>query len=143
MSSGNVLLKWVEGELFVGQDRYGTALTIGSTPGRDPEFRGLKPSDLLLLGLIGCSGYDVATILQKQRQSMTSFEISAVGQQEDAPPYRFTSIHVKYSLKGVSLNPKMVERAIQLSEERYCGVYATLRGNVELSSEYTIEEVIA
>lgn len=129
--------------MFVGQDRYGTSLVIGSTPGRVPEFRGLKPSDLLLLGLIGCSGYDVTSILLKQRQHLFSFEISATGEQEDKAPFRFTHIHVQYRLKGSSLKPKMVERAIQLSEERYCGVYSTLQGNVKLTSEYSIEEFVA
>ena len=141
MSAGTVLIKWVEGEMFVGQDRYGNSIVLGSTPGRDPEFRGVKPSDLLLLGLIGCSGYDVASVLQKQRQALTALEISATGEQADEPPFQFTRIHTHYRLCGKNLNEQKIARAIQLSEERYCTVFATLRAGVQLTSDYVIEEV--
>jgi putative redox protein len=139
MSEGKVEIRWVDGEFFVGQDRYGNTLTIGSTPGVEPEWRGLKPSDLLLLGLIGCSGYDVVTILQKQRQKIAGFAVTAAGEQLDQEPYRFTKIHVEYRFRGAGLNQEFIKRAIELSEQKYCSVYNTLRDSVQLTSSYTIE----
>jgi putative redox protein len=121
-------------------DRYGNTLTIGSTPGRDPEWKGIKPADLLMLGLIGCSGYDLVTILQKQRQKITGVAIRATGDQLDDEPFSFIKIHVEYLLRGSNLNRDFVARAIELSEQKYCSVYNTLKNTVQLSSTFKIEE---
>lgn len=140
MSSGTVEIKWIDGEFFVGQDRYGNTLTIGSTPGRDPEWKGIKPADLLMLGLIGCSGYDVVTILQKQRQKIAGITICATGEQLDDEPFTFTNIHVEYVVRGSNINREFVARAIDLSQQKYCSVYSTLKDTVKLSSSFTVEE---
>ncbi len=140
MSSGTVEIRWVEGEFFVGQDRYGNTLTIGSTPGREPEWKGIKPADLLMLGLVGCSGYDVVTILQKQRQKITGIAIRATGEQLDVEPYTFTKIHVEYVVRGSNINRDFVARAIELSEQKYCSVYNTLKNAIKLSNNFVIEE---
>jgi putative redox protein len=139
MSTGTVELEWVREELFVGRDRYGGAIVIGSNPLAEEQYRGLKASDLLLLSLISCSAYDVATILRKQRQHLMSLRVLADGDQEDDPPFRFTKIHIRYKFMGRNLNENSIRRAIELSENRYCAVFATLRGAVELSSSYEIE----
>ncbi len=141
MSTGTVELDWVREELFIAIDRYGNPLVVGSTPSQDPQYRGVKPSDLLLLSLISCSAYDVAVILTKQRQRLTSLRVFADGEQEDDPPYRFTKIHVRYKLTGDNLNEGFVKRAIELSENKYCSVYATLRAAVQLSSAYEIQSL--
>jgi len=140
MSQGTVQIRWVDSEFFVGQDRYGNSITIGSAPNHDPEWKGVKPSDLLLLSLIGCSGYDVVTILQKQRQPISGITISATGEQLDTEPFTFTKIHIDYLIRGKNLSEAFVKRAIELSEEKYCSVMATLRPSVEISSHYRIEE---
>ena len=140
MSQGTVQVRWVDSEFFVGQDRYGNSITIGSTPGHEPEWKGMKPADLLLLSLIGCSGYDVATILQKQRQKISGIAISATGDQLDTEPYTFTKIHIDYHIHGANINPDFVARAIELSEKKYCSVYNTLRNSVELTSSFVIED---
>jgi len=135
-----VKLRWIEGELFLGVDSHGHPLAIGSWPDQEPEWAGIKPSDLLLLGLIGCSGYDVVTILRKQRQQLTGLDITCTGEQLSEPPYTFTRIHIAYILRGRNLSEKAVQRAIELSEERYCSVAATVRGVAEITSSYTIVE---
>lgn len=140
MSQGTVQVRWVDSEFFVGQDRYGNSITIGSTPGRDPEWKGMKPADLLLLSLIGCSGYDVVTILMKQRQKITGIAISATGDQLDGEPFTFTKIRIDYHIHGTNINPDFVARAIELSEKKYCSVYNTLRNSVELTSKFVIED---
>ncbi len=139
MANVNVELDWLHDELFVGRDRQGTALTIGRVPGAEPEWRGVKASDLLLLSLIACSGHDVAAILQKQKQQVTSLRISADGEQDNDPPWRFRKIHVCYKLVGHNLNASLIKRAIELSQEKYCAVYVTLRDAVEITTDYEIE----
>ncbi len=140
MSQGAVEIRWVEGEFFVGQDRYGNTLTMGSTPGREPEWRGVKPADLLMLGLIGCSGYDFVTILQKQRQKIAGISIRATGEQLDEEPFAFVKIHIEYLIRGTNVNSDFVKRAIELSEQKYCSVYNTLKNTVQLTSSFKIEE---
>lgn len=135
-----VKAKWINGELFVGVDSYGHPIVTGSWPEQDPEWAAVQPSDLLLLGIIACSGYDVVTILQKQREELTDLEISCTGEQMDEPPYAFTKIHIDYRLIGRGLGESKIQRAIQLSEEKYCSVVATVRGVAEITSSYTIEE---
>ena len=133
-----VNMKWIDGELFVGVDSFGHTIVTGSWPAQEPEWAALKPSDLLLLGLIGCAGYDVVTILKKQREQLTGLEMSCTGEQMDEAPYAFTKIHIDYRLAGHDLSENKVRRAIQLSEEQYCSVAATVRGVAEITSSYTI-----
>lgn len=135
-----VKAKWIDGELFVGVDSFGHPIVIGSWPEQDPEWAALKPSDLLLLGVIACSGYDVVTILKKQREELTDLQISCTGEQMDEAPYAFTKIHIDYRLAGRDLDESKVQRAIRLSEEKYCSVAATVRGVAEITSSFTIEE---
>jgi putative redox protein len=103
--------------------------------------RGMKPSDLLLLSLIGCASYNVVTILEKQRQKLVSLRIFADAEQDDDPPYRFRKIQWRYQFTGNELNEGFVQRAIELSEQTYCAAHATLRDAVEISSIYEIESV--
>ncbi|MFQ6015856.1 MAG: OsmC family protein [Anaerolineae bacterium] len=99
---------------------------------------GLKPSDLLLLGLGGCTGLDVVSILSKQRQDLTGFEINITGEQDEDPPWTFRKVHIEYVLRGKDLSEKEVERAIKLSEEKYCSVGATIAATTEITSSYRI-----
>jgi len=137
---GTVAIKWIESQLMTGVDSFGHPLVMGSWPEKEPEWAGLKPSDLLLLSAASCSAYDVIMILTKQREPLESLEVACTGQQKPEPPYAFTKIHLHYSVKGAGLNPKKVERAIHLSEDKYCSVLNTLKGNVEISSDFELEE---
>ncbi len=101
---------------------------------------GVSGSDLLPMSLIGCSSYDVVKILEKQRQQLFSLKITAESTQDDDPPWRFRKIHIHYELKGRGLNADKVGRAIKLSEENYCSVYATLKDVVEITHDFEIVE---
>ncbi len=142
---GNVAVKWSgeDSQMFIGRDSFGHVLVSGSWPqdGNEEwqEWKGLKPSDLLLLSLASCSAYDVVTILGRQRQKLANLYVSVDGQQATDPPYPFTDIHLHYTLAGENLDEQKVERAIQLSEERYCSVAATVRGVAKLSHSYQIK----
>ena len=131
-----VRVKWVEGKQFVGTDSTSHSLVMSSSQ----EGTGLKPSDLLLLGLGGCTGVDVISILEKQRQKVTDLEITLTGEQEPEPPWAFRRIEIEYLLRGKGLKEEAVRRAIQLSEEKYCSIGATISGVAEMVSSFRIVE---
>ena len=137
LAESKVLLQWVAGTLMVGMDSRGRPVVIGSRKDEKADWVGTKPSDLLLLAAASCSTYDVVTILAKQREDFRSVEVSCVGQQNTEPPHAFVSIHLHYVLQG-NVNVEKLEKAIQLSEEKYCSVLATLKPTVHISSDYEI-----
>jgi putative redox protein len=96
---------------------------------------GMKPSDLLLVALGGCTSVDVISILQKKRQPVTGLEVSVSGEQETDPPFTFRKVHVVYQVRGRGLKAKAVEDAVALSEERYCSVGATVRAAAVITHE--------
>ncbi len=136
---GTVTIKWIDSKLMTGVDSFGHPLVIGTWPEKEPQWAGQKPSDLLLLAAASCSAYDVIMILTKQREPLAGLEVICTGEQESEPPYQFTSIHLHYAVKG-PLNPKKVERAIRLSEEKYCSVINTLKPAVDITSDFKIIE---
>jgi putative redox protein len=141
----NVALKWTgeESQMFVGRDSFGHVITAGSWSQEDndewQEWKGIKPSDLLLLSLASCSAYDIVVILKRQRQSLINLYVHVDGTQAEEPPYQFTDIHLHYTVEGDSLDSTKVERAIQLSEEKYCSVAATIRGTTTLTHSFEIK----
>ena len=139
----NVALKWTGqgSQMFVGRDSYGHIIVSGSWPQEAQawqEWKGVKPSDMLLLSLASCSAYDVVLILSRQRQQLTNLYVSVDGQQAAEAPYQFTQIHQHYTVEGIDLDPQKVARAIQLSEEKYCSVAATIRGVATLTHSFEI-----
>jgi putative redox protein len=141
----NVALKWTgeDSQMFIGRDSFGHVLLAGSWPqeGNDEwqEWKAIKPSDLLLLSLASCSAYDVVMILKRQRQPLVNLYVSVDGTQASDPPYQFTDIHLHYTAEGDGLDSAKVERAIKLSEEKYCSVAATVRGVAKLTHSYEIK----
>ncbi len=136
---GTVNLKWAGARMMLGVDSRGAAIPIGFNRDADPPWSAVKPSDLLLLAAASCSAYDILEILQKQREPLEGLDVLCTGEQITEQPYQFVTVHLKYIIKG-AVNPQKAERAIQLSEEKYCSVLATLRPSVKLSSEYEIVE---
>ena len=102
--------------------------------------KGVKPSDLLAMALIGCSSYDVVEILQKQRQDLQQLNVTAESFQDDTPPWRFRRIHIRYQAVGRGINPEKLRKAIEISEEKYCSVYATLKDAIEITHEVEVIE---
>jgi putative redox protein len=134
---GTVTIKWIESTLMTGVDAAGHPLVIGWSRQREPEWAGLKPSDLLLLAAASCSTYDVVDILAKQREPLEGLEVTCTGEQLPEPPYAFTCIHLHYKARG-AVNVNKLARAIQLSEEKYCSVINTLKPSVRISSDFEI-----
>jgi putative redox protein len=140
----SVALKWTGAgsKLFVGRDSLGHTVMTGSWPDDNPEWqewKALKSSDLLLLSLASCSAYDVVLILERQRQELTGLHVEVKPTNAPEPPYQFTDIHVHYTVEGNGLDPRKVERAIKLSEEKYCSVSATVRGVANLTHSFEIK----
>jgi len=133
---GKATVKWIGGKQFVGIDSTNHSVVL-STP---DEGVGMKPSELLLVALASCTAVDVVEILAKKRTPISALEISATGEQEVDPPWTFRKIHLVYRLKGEGLTEKNVAQAIELSEEKYCSVAATVRGKAEITYEYEIME---
>jgi len=106
-----------------------------STP---DEKTGMKPSELILSALAGCSSVDVVEILDKKRTPLTHLEVQVTAEQDADPPWTFRKIFIKYLVKGEGLTEKNVEQAIALSEEKYCSVAATLRGKAEIITSFEI-----
>ena len=138
-SSSTVNIKWIKSTetVMAGVDSRGTPAVIGVWPEHEPLWRGLKASDMLLMSAAACSAYDVVNILRKQREPLESLEVFCTGEQESEPPKRFTHIHLHYQFKG-DLDQEKVKKAINLSEEKYCTVLNTLKGSVEITSDWKI-----
>ena len=141
---GQLALKWAGGDsqIFVGRDSRGHVVVTGHwTKDGDEswtEWTAVKPSDLLVLSLAACSGYDVVMIMKRQRQKLSDLCITTDAEQASDPPCAFTHIHLHYVVSGHDLDPKKVERAITLSQERYCSVAATIRGVTEITSSFEV-----
>lgn len=125
-------VKWIGGKTFVGTDSTSHSVVL-STPA---DGVGMKPSELLLVALAACSAVDVVEILNKKRMPLSQFEISASGEQDSDPPWTFRKIHLHYCLRGKNLDEKSVAQAIDLSEEKYCSVAATIRATAQITTDF-------
>ena len=139
--SSTVSLQWINSTdtLMAGVDSRGTPTVIGVWDDEDTQWKGLKASDLLLLSAAACSAYDVVTILKKKREPLENLEVICKGELHTELPKKFTHIHLHYALKG-AVSRKNADEAIKLSEEKYCTVINTLKGSVEITSDFEIHE---
>lgn len=124
---GRLRLDWDGGLRFTGVDSWGHHVTIEA----DPAGAGVKPSDMVPLALAACTAYDLVNILRKQRQDLRGLEADITAEQDPDPPWAFRRIVVHYTLRG-EVDPSRAQRALELSEQRYCSVAATLRPTVSL-----------
>jgi putative redox protein len=129
---------WLEKQQYVGIDSSNHSVVLSAQD--EENGTGISPSDLLLLAVGGCSSYDVVNILKKKRQRLTGLEVVVTGEQDEDPPWTFREIQVQYRVRGRGLSEKAVHDAVQLTEEKYCSVVATLRGTVEIRSNVIILE---
>jgi putative redox protein len=134
-----VNLEWLNSRMFVGTDHLGKSIAIGYQRENEPQGAGINPADMLLLAAASCSAYDIVQILEKGRQPLEGLKVAVSAEQIQDPPYQFISLHFNYTIKG-SVDPEKIERAMQLSEDKYCSVLATLKPALTFTSEYTLEE---
>lgn len=134
-----VKVKWIDGVRFVASDDKGHSVIMDVPKEHGGESSAFGPMQLLLAALGGCTGIDVLGIMRKQRQEVTSLDILVSGERVAEHPRVYGKVHVEYRLKGEALKENAVQRAIQLSEDTYCSVGATIKRTAQISHSYTLQ----
>ncbi|MHB1077557.1 OsmC family protein [Thiobacillus sp.] len=133
-------VKLIEGVSFVGQSESGHSVVMDGPPDSGGKNLGVRPMEMLLLGLGGCSAFDVVHILRKSRQQVTDCVADLSAERADTDPKVFTKIHVHFTVTGKTLDPKRVEQAVKLSAEKYCSASIMLGKVAEVTHDFEIQE---
>ncbi len=131
------IIQFAGDEFFVGIAPSGHAQAIETNSKRN---RAATPMELLLIALGSCTGVDVISILKKKRQRVTDYRIEVSGERREEFPRSYTRLSVKHIVRGRGLSEPAVARAVELSDQKYCSVAATLRGSAEIVTSYEIVE---
>ena len=131
--------RWVEGMAFMGEAGSGHAVIMDGSPEYGGRNIGIRPMEMLLIGLAGCTGFDVVQILKKGREPVTGCEVEVEAERATQDPKVFTKIHLAYRISGAGLSPAKVERAVTLSKEKYCSASIMLGATAEFT--YAIDIV--
>jgi putative redox protein len=132
-----ITLRQIEHHMMAASDSHGHSIVIGRSPLDHENWVGVKPSDLFLISVAACATYDVVEILNKQRENFRDLVVICSGDQLPNPPSTFTRIHLHFKLRG-PVSPERLERAIQLSIEKYCSVISTIRSDTPVTTDYEI-----
>jgi putative redox protein len=130
-------LHFAGNDFFVGVSPSGHAQLIETNSKRNSAA---SPLELLMLALGSCTGVDVISVLKKQRQQVSNYRIEVSGERRDEYPKAFTKLYVKHIVTGHAVSEQAVARAIELSDQKYCSVAATVRGSAEIITSYEIVE---
>lgn len=134
-------VKWVDGAAFVGESGSGHAVIIDGPPDHGGRNIGMRPMEMLLIGVGGCSAVDVIGILQKARQDVIDCEVQLEAERADAVPAVFTKIHLRFVVTGRNLKESHVKRAVDLSADKYCSASIMLgKAGVEITHSFEIIE---
>lgn len=133
-------VKWVEGATFIAESGSGHAMVIDGPPDHGGRNLGPRPMETVLMGLGACSAFDVASILEKTRQRVTSCHVELDADRADAVPAVFTRIHLHFVVRGHAVRPHAVQRAVDLSVEKYCSATAMLRPGVTITHDWEIQQ---
>ena len=131
-------VKWVEGATFVGESGSGHAIVMDGPPESGGRNIGIRPMEMLLIGMGGCTAFDVVMILNKARQPVADCVVEIEAERAETVPKVFTRIHVHFIVSGDGLSDKQVARAVQLSAEKYCSASIMLGKAAEISHDYEI-----
>ena len=131
-------ITWLNGRAFVAESGSGHAVVLDGAPENGGRNIGIRPMEMLLMGLGGCTAFDVLMILEKSREKVTGIEVALEAERASEDPKVFTKVKLVYTLKGENLNPKAVERAIMLSEEKYCSASKMFGKTATLEHEWHI-----
>jgi putative redox protein len=130
----------VDGVMFVAESDSGHALVLDGPPEGGGRNAGVRPMELLLLGLGGCTAYDVVSILRKARQQVEGCRLELEADRAPEPPKVFTKIHIHYIVMGKNVSADQVRKAIDLSAEKYCSASVMLGKTAEITHDFVIEE---
>lgn len=135
-------VKWVDGVMFVGETGSGHAVVMDGPPDHGGRNIGMRPMEMLLLGVGGCSSFDVVQILQKGRNDIVGCVAEISAERVDAVPSVFSKIHLHFIISGRDLKAAAVERAVKLSAEKYCSASIMLgKAGVDITHDFEVIEV--
>ena len=136
-----VTVKWVDGAMFVGESGSGHSVVMDGPPDHGGRNLGPRPMEMLLLGVGGCASFDVMAMLQKSRQQVVDCRVEIEAERADAVPAVFTKIHLHFVVTGVDVKEKQVQRAVELSAEKYCSASIMLgAAGVAMSHSFELVE---
>lgn len=133
-------VKWLDHMSFVGESESGHTVVMDGSPDVGGRNLAARPMEMVLLGMGGCTAFDVVMILQRARQPITDCIIELSAERADEVPKVFTKIHAHYIVKGKGLSEKQVEKAVSLSAEKYCSVSIMLGKTAEITHDFEIVE---
>jgi len=136
-------IKWVEGRTFIGESGSGHKVVLGTASGPEGRTPGPSPMELVLIGTGGCSAFDVVHILEKGREPVEDCVVELEAERAEQDPKVFTRIHMHFVVKGRGLSPSKVERAVQLSLEKYCSASAMVAKTATITHDFEIVETAA
>lgn len=131
-------VKWLDHMSFIGESASGHSVVMDGPPESGGRNLGIRPMEMLLLGLGGCTSFDVVSILQKGRQAVTDCEVEIEAERATEHPRVFTRIHLHFRITGHDLSEKQVDRAVSLSAEKYCSAGAMLGKAATITHDYEI-----
>lgn len=134
---------WVEGMAFMGEAGSGHAVIMDGAPEYGGRNIGIRPMEMLLIGLAGCTGFDVVQILKKGRENVTGCEVEVEAERATEDPKVFTKIHIAYRITGRGLSQAKAERAVSLSKEKYCSASIMLGATAEMTTALEVVDELA
>ena len=136
----NLSVNWVDGMLMVGKSHSGHSITMDGPIEIGGENLGVRPMEMLLLGVAGCTMIDVVTTLKKMRQDLSHCETKISAERAQEHPKVFTDIHIHFIVKGKDLDSKKVDKAIILSAEKYCSASIMLGKTAKITHDFEVTE---
>ncbi len=137
-------VKWIDGAMFLAESGSGHSVVMDGPPDQGGRNLGVRPMEMLLLGLGGCSSFDVMSVLKKSRQKVVDCHAELEAERADAIPAVFTRIHLHFIVSGAGLKESHVARAVSLSAEKYCSASIMLEAaGVEITHSHEIREFVA
>jgi putative redox protein len=134
-------VKWLDNMTFVGESGSGHAVVMDGAPEHGGRDMGIRPMEMLLLGVGGCTAFDVVMILNKSRQKMVDCHVEIEAERAEEVPKVFTKIHAHFVISGKSLDPVKVKKAVNLSAEKYCSASKMFEATVQMTHDFEIVEV--
>ena len=134
-------VKWVDGAMFIGESDSGHSVVMDGPADGGGRNLGMRPMEMLLLGMGGCTAYDVVHILKKARQDIRGCRVELDAERAESPPQVFTRIHVHFVVCGKDLAGSQVKRAVSLSAEKYCSASIMLGKTATITHDYAVEDI--
>ena len=136
----NISVKWIDGMLMVGKSDSGHAIVMDGPPEIGGENLGVRPMEMLLLGMTGCTVIDVISTLKKMREDVVDCQTQVSADRSEEYPKVFTNIHVHFVLRGKKLDPSKIDKATKLSAEKYCSASIMIGKTATITHDYEIIE---